>query len=173
MSEGFDNLKNSGYAPVSGLKMYYEIHGTARGLNTPLVLVHGGGSTIDISFGKILQPITETRQVIAFEQLADDAAALLRYLEIEISDFFGYSNGGSVVLQTAIRNPYLVRRLVIASAMSERDSSYPEFWESIQHATPQDMPAELRDAYLRAEPDPEDLPVFVAKSIRRMLEFRD
>src|SRR5712691_9343438 len=55
---------NSGYAPVNGLKMYYEIHGTGR----PLVLLHGGGSTIDTSFGSVLQSFARTRRVVAFEQ---------------------------------------------------------------------------------------------------------
>ena len=58
----------SGYAPVNGLKMYYEIHGTVKGNDPPLVLLHGGGSTIDTSFGKVLRSFAETRQVIAFEQ---------------------------------------------------------------------------------------------------------
>ena len=97
----------SGYAPVNGLKVYYEIHGTASGNNPPLVLLHGGGSTIDTSFGKVLQSFAKTRQVIAFEQQghghtadivdrpftfeqsADDAAALLRHLKIGNADFFG------------------------------------------------------------------------------------
>ena len=58
----------SGYAPVNGLKMYYEIHGSANGGTPPLVLLHGGGSTIETSFGKILPGLAKTRQVIAFEQ---------------------------------------------------------------------------------------------------------
>src|SRR4030042_881330 len=93
----------SGYAPVNGLKMYYEIHGTANGNNPPLVLLHGGGSTIGTSFGKVLRPLAGTRQVIAFEQQghgqtadidrrfsfeqqAADAAALLRHLKIGNAD---------------------------------------------------------------------------------------
>jgi len=185
-----ETLKKRGYAPVNGLDMYYEIHGTANGQNPPLVLLHGGGSTIDTSFGKVLQTFAKTRQVIAFEQqghghtadidrsftfeqTADDTAALLRHLKIERADFFGYSNGGNVALQFAIRHADSVRKLVLASAMFDHDGLYPEFWESIQHATPQNMPAELRDAYLKVAPNPEELPSFVAKSVNRMLEFKD
>jgi len=180
----------SGYAPVNGLKMYYEIHGTANGNNPPLVLLHGGGSTIGTSFGKVLRPLAETRQVIAFEQQghghtadidrpfsfeqsADDAAALLRHLKIGNADFFGYSNGGNIALQIAIRHPELVRKLVVASAMFKRDGLSPEFWESMKRATLQSMPAELREAYLRVAPHPEQLPAFHDKSVRRMLEFKD
>ena len=180
----------SGYAPVNGLKMYYEIHGTGNGNDPPLVLLHGGGSTIDTSFGKVLRSFAETRQVIAFEQQghghtadidrpfsfeqsADDAAALLRHLKVENADFFGYSNGGNIALQVAIRHPDMVRKWVVASAMFKRDGLYPEFWASMKRATLQSMPAELREAYLRVAPHPEQLPTFHDKCARRMLEFKD
>jgi pimeloyl-ACP methyl ester carboxylesterase len=180
----------SGYAPVNGLKMYYEIHGTGNGNDPPLVLLHGGGSTIDTSFGKVLRSFAETRQVIAFEQQghghtadidrpfsfeqsADDATALLRHLKVENADFFGYSNGGNIALQIAIRHPDMVRKLVVASAMFKRDGLYPEFWASMKRATLQSMPAELREAYLRVAPHPEQLPTFHDKCARRMLEFKD
>ena len=188
--EGAPQLK-SGYAPVNGLKMYYEIHGAANGKNTTLVLLHGGGSTIDTSFGSVLQSFAKTRQVIAFEQQghghtadihdrpftfeqsADDAAALMQHMKIEKADFFGYSNGGNIALQIAIRHPKLVRRLVVASAMFKRNGLYPEFWESMRRATLESMPAELREAYLRVAPHPENLRTIHDKSAKRMLEFKD
>jgi pimeloyl-ACP methyl ester carboxylesterase len=174
------------YAPVNGLNIYYEIHGIGR----PLVLLHGGGSTIDTSFGAVLASLAKTRQVIAFdqqghgrtadvdrpfsfEQSADDTAALLRHLKIDRADFYGFSNGGSIALQMGIRHPEMVRKLVVASGMFKRDGFYPEFWESMKHATPQNMPTELRETYLRVAPHPEALPTFFAKSVKRMLEFKD
>ncbi|PWB63763.1 MAG: alpha/beta hydrolase [Deltaproteobacteria bacterium] len=188
--EGSPPVK-SGYAPVNGLKMYYEIYGAPNGRTPPLVLLHGGGSTIETSFGNVLPTFEKTRRVIvfeqqghgrtadiadrpfSFEQSADDAAALLRHLKIERADFFGYSNGGSIALQIAIRHPALVRKLVVASAMFKRDGLYPEFWESMKHASLGNMPAELREAYLKAAPHPEQLQTFHDKSVRRMLEFKD
>jgi pimeloyl-ACP methyl ester carboxylesterase len=181
-----DRHVKSGNVSVNGLNMYYEIHGTGR----PLVLLHGGGSTIETSFGKVLPSFARTRQVIAFEQQghghtadvdrpfnfeksADDAAALLRYLKIERADFFGYSNGGNIALEVAIRHPNLVRKLIVASAMFKRDELYSEFWESMKHATLENMPAGLREAYFRVAPNPEDLPTFHDKSVKRMLEFKD
>ncbi len=113
----------SGYAPVNGLKMYYEIYGRANGKSPPLVLLHGGGSTIETSFGKVLPGLAKNRQVIAFEQQghghtadivdrpftfeqsAEDTAGLLRYLNIGKADFFGYSNGGHIALQMASATP--------------------------------------------------------------------
>jgi pimeloyl-ACP methyl ester carboxylesterase len=181
----------SGYAPVNGLKMYYEVYGRANGKILPLVLLHGGGSTIETSFGKALPALAKSRQVIAFEQQghgrtvdivdrpftfeqsADDTAGLLRYLNIGKADFFGYSNGGHIALQMAINHPDLVRKMVIESAMFQRDGSDPGFWKSFEHAKLDDMPPELREAYLGVAPHPKDLPTFFAKSVQRMLNFKD
>jgi pimeloyl-ACP methyl ester carboxylesterase len=180
----------SGYAPVNGLKMYYEVYGRANGKLPPLVLLHGGGSTIETSFGKVLPALAKSRQVIAFEQQghgrtadivgrpftfeqsADDTAALLRHLNIGKADFFGYSNGGHIALQVAINHPALVRKLVVESAMFQRDGSDPGFWKSFEHAKLDDMPPELREAYLGVAPHPGDLPTFFAKSVQRMLNFK-
>ena len=180
----------SGYAPVNGLKMYYEVYGSANGKAPPLVLLHGGGSTIQTSFGKVLPALAKTRRVIAFEQQghgrtadivdrpftfeqsADDTAGLLRHLNIGKADFFGYSNGGNIALQMAISHPGLVRKLVVESAMFHRDGCDPGFWKSFEHAKPGDMPAELREAYLGVAPHPEELPTFFAKSVQRMLNFK-
>lgn len=179
----------SGYAPVNGLKMYYEIYGSDTGGNPPLILLHGGGSTIETSFGKVLSALAKNRQVIAFEQQghghtadidrpftfeqsAEDTVALLQYLKISKSDFFGYTNGGHIALDIAIRHSDLVRKLVVESIMFNRDGSDPGFWESFKHAKLEDMPVELREVYLRVAPHPEDLPTFFAKSVQRMLDFK-
>jgi uncharacterized protein (TIGR02246 family) len=190
-AEENDPHVNRGYAPVNGLKMYYEIYGTANGKNPPLILLHGGGSTIDTTFGKVLPSLAKTRQVIAFEQQghgrtadivdrpfsfeqsADDAVALLEHLKVEKADFFGFSNGGNIALQIAIRHPNRVRKLVVASAMFKRDGLYPEVWEFIKHGTLESMPKELKEAYRQVSPHPEQLPTFYEKSAKRMLEFKD
>jgi pimeloyl-ACP methyl ester carboxylesterase len=179
----------SGYAPVNGLKMYYEVHGSPASGSPPLVLLHGGDPTIETSFGKILPGLAKDRQVIAFEQQghgrtadvdrpftfeqsAEDTIALLHYLKIGKADFFGYSNGGHIALEIALRHPDVVRKLVLESIMVDRDGSDPDFWESFKDAKLEDMPAELREAYLRTAPHPEDLFMFFAKSVHRMLSFK-
>jgi pimeloyl-ACP methyl ester carboxylesterase len=178
------------YAPVNGLRIYYEIHGVANDKTPPLVLLHGGGSTIETSFGKVLPSLAKTRGVIAFEQQghghtadvdrpfafeqsAEDTAALLKYLKIERADFFGYSNGGNIALLMGIRHPDMVRKLIVESAMFKRDGLVPGFWESMQHATLDGMPKELKDAYLKVAPHPEALPTFHDKCRDRMLAFKD
>jgi len=100
-----------GYASVNGLKMYYEIHGTGN----PLVLLGGGFMTIE-AMG----------QVLSFELMADDIAALIKHLGVARADVFGYSLGGGVALQTAIRHPEVVRKLVLASTPYRRKGLYPE-----------------------------------------------
>jgi pimeloyl-ACP methyl ester carboxylesterase len=140
----------SGYAPVNGLKIYYEIHGVADGENLPLVLLHGGGDTIETSFGRILPLLARNRQIIAFEQQgcgrtadiadrpfsfeqsADDTAALLDYLHIDRADLFGFSNGGSIALPLAIGRPRVVRRLVVITSLMKRAWADPQFWESMK-----------------------------------------
>ena len=76
-------------------------------------------------------------------------------------------------MQVAIRHPHLVRKLIVASAMYKREGLYPWLWDSIKHTTLQEMPAELRDAYLRVAPNPENLLMFHDKCVERMLEFKD
>lgn len=129
-------LRVSGYAPVNGIDIYYEVHGREDGV--PLVLLHSGGSTIDVTFSKVLPVFAASRRVIAveeqghgrttdrdgpvtFEASADDVAALLQYLKVDQADIFGFSNGASVALQVAIRHPVLVRKLVFASAITKKE----------------------------------------------------
>ncbi|MEQ8416707.1 MAG: alpha/beta hydrolase [Imperialibacter sp.] len=123
----------SGYSDVNGLKMYYEIHGEG----VPLVLIHGGGSTIQTTFGNIIPDLAKNHMLIAvelqahghtsdrdapetFEQDADDVATLLQNLAIDKASFFGFSNGGNTTMQIGIRHPEMVNKLIIASAFFKK-----------------------------------------------------
>lgn len=190
MSQGAE-IVQTGYAPVNGLRIYYEIHGAAEPAGVPLVLLHGGGDTIETSFGQILPELARRRQVIAFEQQgygrtadvperpftfeqsADDTAALLGYLGIERADLLGFSNGGTIALQVAVRHPVRVRKLVLASALVARDGAYAWLWEAMAAATLESMPAQLQEAYLAVAPHPENLRMFHDKAAQRMRDFRD
>jgi pimeloyl-ACP methyl ester carboxylesterase len=181
-------LVESGHAPVNGIQMYYEVHGGGEG--TPLVLLHGGGSTIDVTFSQVLPVFAASRRVIAveeqghgrttdrdapvaFETSADDVAVLLRHLGVGQADLFGFSNGASVALQVAIRHPQLVRRLVFASAMTRRDGAHDFFWDFMRGATFADMPQPLKDAFLRVNPDERALRSMHDKDAARMQTFAD
>jgi pimeloyl-ACP methyl ester carboxylesterase len=182
-------LAVANYAPIDGLQLYYEVHGAVAKDGVPLLLLHGGGSTIGTSFGKLIPLVSKTRQVIAFEQQghghtadvdrpfsfeqsAEDAVALLRHLGVGKADVFGYSNGGHIALEIALRHPEVVRSLVLESVMASRDGTDPGFWQGFEHAKLDDMPPDLKRAYLATAPHPEQLPSFFAKSVQRMREFK-
>jgi pimeloyl-ACP methyl ester carboxylesterase len=177
-----------GYAEVNGIRMYYETYGPERGV--PLVLLHGGGSTIDVTFERILPFLARDRRVIAveeqahgrtsdrdapvrFETSADDVAALLKHLKIEQADIFGFSNGASVGMQVAIRHPAAVRRLVFASSLTKKDGAQPQLWTLIQSADISNMPQPLKDAFLKVNPDPAKLKTMHDKDAERMRHFTD
>lgn len=178
----------AGHAPINGISMYYEIHGDAAG--TPLVLLHGGGSTIGVTYGRALPLFARNRKVIAleeqghgrttdrdqpvrFETSADDVAALLRYLEVAQADIMGFSNGASVAMQVAIRHPALVRKLVFASSMTKKNGARSQFWEFMSKATFADMPQPLKDEFLKVNPDPQKLRTMHDKDLERMEHFTE
>mgnify|MGYP002384249486 CR=1 FL=1 len=174
------------YAAVNDLNLYYEIHGSG----SPLVLLHGGGSTIESNFGRILPSLAKTHKVIAiesqshghtadidrptsFEQDADDVAALLAQLHIEKADFMGFSNGSTTALQIAIRYPKLVNKLVLTSTLYKRSGMPPGFFEGMKKATLNDMPQPLQDAYRKINPDPKGLQAMFRRDADRMINFKD
>lgn len=176
-----------GYLPVNGLNMYYEIHGHGK----PLVLIHGGGSTIESNFGHILPELAKTRQVIAvelqahghtkdidrplsFAQDADDVAALLQQLHVQKADVMGFSNGATTALQMGIRHGNIVNKLVVASGNYRRDGMIPGFFDGFKNASlEKSMPPALKDAYLKANPDPRGLQAMFDRDVARMAGFKD
>lgn len=174
------------YAAVNGLKLYYEIHGTGK----PLVLIHGGGSTIESNFARILPALAKTHQVIAietqshghtadidrpfsFEQDADDVSVLLQHLHIEKADIMGFSNGGTIALQVAIRHPKQVNKLVLASTLYKREGMPAGFFEFMQQTTLEQMPAPLKEAYRKVNTDPQGLQKMFTRDATRMVHFQD
>src|SRR5262244_3410962 len=130
-------MSNANFADVNGQHIFYSVHGTGK----PLILLHGGVNPD--SFGSNLAELAKGRQVIALhlqahgrtpdtgrplrcETLGDDVAALIGHLKLGKADVMGYSLGSGVALQTAIRHPDVVDRLVRVAATMRRDGSYPE-----------------------------------------------
>lgn len=170
------------YAPVNGLQLYYETYGTGR----PLVLLHGGLLTIDLTFGPILPSLAERHQVIAVELqghgrtadtdrtmsidlLADDVATLLGQLGIEQADVFGFSLGGFTALSLAMRHPELVRKVVLASVSFRQDGYHDDIRNSDEHPDSPRMPTKadfqmMQDDYERVAPDPGHFEACAAKT---------
>src|SRR6478736_6604511 len=176
----------SGYASVNGLKMYYEIHGEGA----PLVLIHGGGSTLQTTFGRVLHDFAKTHKVIAveiqahghtadidrpltFQQDADDIAELLKQLNISKADIFGFSNGGSTTLQFAIRHPEMTNKIIVGSTFYKRAGAPDWFWDMMSKPTFEGMPQPYKDAFLKINPDTNALHHMYERDVARMQSFPD
>src|SRR5438132_7382074 len=167
------------YADVNGIKLYYEIHGKGR----PLVLLHGGLGAIEM-FGPNLTALAANHQVIAVdlqghgrtadidrplsvEYMADDIAALIKYLKLERPDVMGYSLGGGVALQTAIRHPEVVGKLVVVSTPFRRNAFYPDILAQqgqVGVAMAEQMKqTPMYQLYASIAPRPEDWPRLLGK----------
>jgi pimeloyl-ACP methyl ester carboxylesterase len=164
------------YAQVGDLNMYYDVHGAGR----PLVLLHGAYQTAD-AMGPLLPGLAETHQVIVpemqahgrtadidrpitYEQMADDTARLMRELGIDDADIVGYSMGGAIGLQVAIRHPELVRKLVMISSGFASDSAHPEALEMFPSISPEMFAGSpIEEEYKRIAPHPDDFPNLVWK----------
>ncbi len=174
-----NNVVKGDYAPLNGLSLYYEVYGEGN----PLVLIHGGYGETGM-FGDVLTLLAQGRQVIAidlqgcgrtadidrslsFQLMADDVSALIHHLDFEKADVMGYSMGGGVALQAAIRHPDVIRRLVVVSTPCKRDGWYPEVRASFDLMGPaiveQMMQTPMYQEYARIAPRPENWPVLVSK----------
>jgi pimeloyl-ACP methyl ester carboxylesterase len=166
--------------------MYYEIYGQGN----PLILIHGGGSTIQTTFGRVIPMLAKHRRLIAvelqahgrtsdrekdvtFEQDADDVATLLKNLNIDKADFFGFSNGGTTTIQIAIRHPEIVDKIILGSALCKRNGVPPQFWDFMKQARLANMPEQLKEAYIQVAPNPDGLQIMHDKDAKRMVNFRD
>jgi pimeloyl-ACP methyl ester carboxylesterase len=169
----------TGYAPLKGVNMYYEVHGSGE----PVVLLHGAFMTITNNWDGWIGELAKTRRVIAvemqghgrtadaprdftYENLADDVAALLDYLEIPRADLLGYSMGGAVAMLCAIRHPDKVRKAVIISSTFRPDGMIPEAAEHIPKLTADVfIGSPLETEYKKLSPTPDDFAKFVQRLV--------
>ena len=180
-------MPTTGYAPVNGLKMYYEIHGSGQ----PLVLLHGSYMTITNNWTEWLGKLSTARKVIAvemqghgrtadidrdfsYENLADDIAGLLDYLKIKQADLLGYSMGGGVAMQVAIRHPGKVRKVVSISAVFRHDGWVKEALDMFPRLTAELFKGSPIEAeYKKLSPTPDEFPKFVKRVIAMDLKPYD
>ncbi|MQA84441.1 MAG: alpha/beta fold hydrolase [Streptosporangiales bacterium] len=182
VSDTTGRRSTAGYAHVNGLDMYHEVHGTGR----PLVLLHGGLLTIDLSFGAVLPALAASRRVIGvelqghghtadtdreltLEYLAGDVVALLDHLGVDRADLFGFSLGGLVALQLTMSYPERVDRLVLAATHYRPDGYHAEIRSPDAQPGSGRMPTErdfqeMHEAYARVAPNPDHFHAFMAKA---------
>lgn len=169
----------SGYADVNGLKMYYEVYGEGK----PIILLHGSYMSIPLNWSHIIPLLAKDRKVIvtemqghgrtrdiarelSYEGMADDVSGLLKHLKIDSSDVLGYSMGGGVAFQVAVRHPEQVRRLIVLSGTYTHDGWWPDVEASFATFTP-DMfkGTPIQKQYDSLGNDPAHFPEFVKKVI--------
>lgn len=175
--------ENGRYAPVNGVNLYYETYG-AHASGTPLIALHGGMGGIGM-FAHLLPELAQNRPVIAvelqahghtadvdrplrFETMADDIAALVQTLGLKKADLLGYSLGGGVALQTAIRHPDRVRKLTLISTPVKRQGWYPEVLAGMAAMNAEAargwIGSPMHQAYASVAPNPDDWPMLAEKT---------
>ena len=172
---------DSGYAPVNGIKVYYEVYGEG----TPLVLLHGAFMTIHGNWSELIPELSKTRKVIAIEMqghghtaysdrklshaaFASDVLGVMDYLKIDSADMVGYSMGGSVAYEFAIQNPKRLKRLVIISSTYKSTGWVPEINETFKIMKPELFDnSPMKAAYNAVAPDTTKW----TKFIQQMLAF--
>lgn len=177
----------SGYADVNGLKMYYEVHGNGK----PIVLLHGSFMTIPLNWSQFIPLLSKDRKVIvmemqahgrtrdisrkfSYEGMADDVSGLLKHLKIDSADILGYSMGGGVAFQFAVRHPEQLRRLVILSGTYAHDGWWPDVESAFATFTPEMfMGTPIQKQYDSLGNDPARFPEFVKKVISIDLKTYD
>lgn len=175
---------------VTRIALHHEWHGDEDSPQPPLLLIHGGGSTIPSNWGKLIPLLERGRSLLAvelqghgrtpvgdrepsFEASADDVDALLRELRLGPVDVLGFSNGGQVALQLAARHPERVRRLVLASTPVRRDGMVDGFWDGLAAGRFEDMPPVYVEADLAVSRDPEHARRMFELDRQLMLGFTD
>ena len=158
---------NSGYAPVNGIKVYYEVYGEGR----PIVLLHGAFYTIDMNWSQLIPGLSKTRKVIAIEMqghghtpfserklsftaLASDVEGVMDYLKIDSADVAGFSMGGSVAYQFAVQSPKRLKKLVIISSTYKTSGWRPEVNSAFKKFKPEVFDnTPIKSAYDAVAPD--------------------
>ncbi len=179
----------SGHLPINGLQLYYEVHGDLEpSERVPLLLIPGAFLATDsmqhwVDAFAPSRPVVvfdqqghgrtaDTPRAMSYEQFGDDAAALLQALAIERADVMGYSQGGGVALQLALRHPQRMSKLVTLSATYRQDGWYPSVLQGLAGLTAQlfaDTP--IGEVFRQHTADPDAFDAYIDKM--RVLNFED
>ena len=177
------NPIKSGYAPVNGIKVYYEVYGEGK----PIILLHGAFYTISMNWGQLIPELSKTRRVIAIEMqghghtpysdrkldiktLASDVEGVMDYLKIDSADVAGYSMGGSVAYQFAVQAPQRLRKLIIISSTYKAEGFLPIVNDAIKDFKPEFFDnTPIKTAYNAAAPDTTKWKKF----LEQMIAFAD
>lgn len=169
----------SGYAPVNGLKIYYEVYGEGK----PLILLHGAFMTIETNWGQLIPELSKTRKVIAIElqghghtpfsdrkldqaTLASDVEGVMKHLKVDSADVVGYSMGGSIAYKLTIQSPKRVKKLVIISSTYKSTGWKPEIAGAFKNMKPEMFAnTPMKTAYDAVAPDKTKWTKFIEQMI--------
>jgi pimeloyl-ACP methyl ester carboxylesterase len=171
----------SGHLPINGMNLYHEVYGELGSSTTPpLLLIPGafmgtdsmtswvggfaGERTVIVFDQQGHGRTPDTSREMSYEQFGDDATELLRMLKVERADVMGYSQGGGVALQLAIRHPTLVNKLVSMSATYRKDGWFPAVFESIGGLSAKDFAGTpVETAFMEHTPDANAFDTYLEK----------
>jgi pimeloyl-ACP methyl ester carboxylesterase len=171
---------SSGYAPVNGSKVYYEVYGTGD----PIVLLHGAYMTINSNWSELIPVLSKTRKVIALEldghghtplsqrpfsyqTLASDVASVLGHLKIDSADILGFSYGGTVAYQFAIEHPAMIKKLIIISSTYKSEGWLNIMYTMLAGVKPEAFDnTPLKSEYIKIAPDTSNWHKFIATMLK-------
>ena len=165
------------YAQIGESSIYYEIHGSGE----PLLLLHGGFASIDSYYKQI--PLlarhyrviavdsrghgrsTDTAEPLSYASMSDDVSELMDQLQVVSTRILGWSDGGVVGLDLAMRDPGLVSRLVIFGSNFHYDGLIPDELSNGDYPADGELLDFARSSYQTISPHPDKWPEFVTKSL--------
>ena len=171
---------SSGYAPVNGTKVYYEVYGTGD----PIVLLHGAYMTINSNWSELIPILAKTRKVIALEMdghghtplsqrpfsyqtLAADVASVLKYLKIDSADILGFSYGGTIAFQFAIQQPAMIKKLIIISSTYKSEGWLNIMYTMLAGLKPDAFDnTPIKSEYIKAAPDTSNWHKFIGTMLK-------
>jgi pimeloyl-ACP methyl ester carboxylesterase len=171
---------SSGYAPVNGSKVYYEVHGAGD----PIVLLHGAYMTINSNWSELIPILSKTRKVIALEMdghghtplsqrpfsyqtFAGDVASVLKYLKVDSADILGFSYGGTIAYQFAIQQPAMTKKLIIISSTYKSDGWLGIMYTMLAGVKPDAFDnTPIKSEYTKVAPDTSNWHKFIATMLK-------
>lgn len=171
---------SSGYAPVNGSKVYYEVYGAGE----PIVLLHGAYMTINSNWNELIPILSKTRKVIAIEleghghtplsqrplslqTNSSDVADVLKHLKIENADILGFSFGGTVAYEFAIQHPEMTKKLIVISSTYKSEGWLDIMFKMLGSLKPDAFDSSpLRSEYIKVAPDTSNWHNFVGKMLK-------
>lgn len=170
---------DSGYVPVNGINLYYEVYGKGK----PIILLHGAFMNIQMNWGELIPALSKTNKVIAIELqghghtrfserkmdlaiLASDVEGVMKHLKVDKADIVGYSLGGSVAYQLTIQHPERVKKLVIISSTYKSTGWAPEIANAFKNMKPEMFAnSPMKAAYDAIAPDKTKWPMFIEQML--------